>query len=167
MTKLKLYTASTLDRAQFWRDLALDWPEIEFCASWFRQDFFAESEPGACRKGWLRDMRDVSQCDVLMVYGAHGKTLRGALVEAGVALALGKPVIVMGDHESYGTWQFHPGVVRLGSFVQAREWLKGYAYRLHTWDEDAPYLRVETVTGHIDLNALGSRLDFDFPARSA
>lgn len=148
MTKLKLYTASTLDHAGHWRALARNWPEIEFCASWIRQDFFSEADPEACRKAWLRDMHDISQCDVLMVYGQWGEILRGALVESGVALALGKPVVVMDEHESYGTWQFHPGVIRLCSFVQARDWLRGYAYRLRTWDEDAPIARGSRPSGY-------------------
>lgn len=46
--------------------------------------------------------------------------LRGGLVEAGMALAMQKTVIVIGKDDDYGTWQYHPNVYRCETFDDAR-----------------------------------------------
>src|SRR5262245_26390285 len=111
---LKVYTASCLHHRAMWRELAEQWtPDVEFCAGWIRleDDVFAmnENDPKALLEHWLRDSREIAQCDVVMVNAAVSDKLRGALVEAGMGLAHGKPVLVIGTHPDYGTWQHHPG----------------------------------------------------------
>ncbi|MFA9261732.1 MAG: hypothetical protein ACEQSB_00005, partial [Undibacterium sp.] len=65
------------------------------------------------------DHEDVSTADCVIVYAEKGEHLRGALVEAGIALALKVPVMVIGDHPDYGTWQYHPGVIRYATIEDA------------------------------------------------
>lgn len=72
------------------------------------------------KSAWLLNIEDVERADVVMVYGERDDRLRGALVEAGVALANGKHVIVVGDHEDYGTWQHHSLVHRAPDLDAAR-----------------------------------------------
>lgn len=70
---------------------------------------------------WLVDENDVRKCDILVVFGKTEDQLRGALVEVGMAIALGKLVIAVGDCKSYGSWQYHPQVIRVDNFSQARQ----------------------------------------------
>lgn len=57
---------------------------------------------------------------MVLVYAEEGEHLRGALVEAGMAIALGKTVLVIGDHPDFGTWQHHPKVIHAADLDQAR-----------------------------------------------
>ena len=61
---------------------------------------------------WRRNMMDVANCDMVLLYAEEGDKLRGALVEAGAAFMATKPVIVVGDHQDYGTWKYYPGVLQ-------------------------------------------------------
>ena len=46
------------------------------------------------------------------------------VTEAGMAIANGAEVIVVGDNPAFSTWQFHPSVSRAKSLSEAREILK-------------------------------------------
>lgn len=56
----------------------------------------------------------------MLVYAEEGEHLRGALVEAGMAIALGKIVLVIGSHPDFGTWQHHPNVMHAADLDHAR-----------------------------------------------
>lgn len=131
MARLKVYTASKLKEGPRWRQLAAAWQEIDIVARW---PFLHVSEDGApawpedCAAHgatfWKHDHEDVMRADVVLLYGAKEDVLRGALVEAGMAIALGKPVIVVGENAGYGTWQYHALVHRVAHFEAARSVLK-------------------------------------------
>jgi hypothetical protein len=55
-----------------------------------------------------------------VVFAEGDDHLRGALIEAGVAIALHKTVIVVGQHPDYGTWQWHSSVRRVRDFEELR-----------------------------------------------
>lgn len=114
----KVYIASKFHHGAKWLQLREEsfqgqspWFGIQFTSRWFKQYYDrVPDEPQYCKIGWIHDLEDVEDCDVLIIYGEPGEHLRGALVEAGAALAFGKHVIAVGGHEDYGTWQYHPMV---------------------------------------------------------
>lgn len=108
---LRVYTASKLKHAAMWRELCKTTPHVYFHARWLKHVAMGTpDEPEHAGAFWLQDEQDVRDADVVLVYAEPGEHLRGALVEAGIAIACGIPVIVIGDHNDYGTWQYHPGV---------------------------------------------------------
>jgi nucleoside 2-deoxyribosyltransferase len=110
---LRVYFASKLKHAAKWRDLCEENHHFIAHARWLKHNKIATPDsPRYAREFWLQDEQDVRDADVVVVYGEEGEHLRGALVEAGIALALGIPVYVVGDHPDYGTWQYHPGVAK-------------------------------------------------------
>ena len=128
---IKVYTASKLTEGPLWRQLRNDWPEIEIVARWPFLHVSDTGEPGwpsDCPAHgsifWRHDHDDVVACDVVLVYGQGDNALKGALVEAGMGIALGKTVIVVGSHPSYSTWQFHPAVKRVATLSDARSLLR-------------------------------------------
>ncbi len=127
---LRVYTASKITTADFWRKLHADWPHVYFHARWLKHNAIGTtpSRENAV-KFWVEDEEDIKKADVLMIWGKPGEHLRGALVEAGIAIASGIPVIVVGDHPDYGTWQWHPGVTHVDDFEQARILLKDWSER--------------------------------------
>jgi nucleoside 2-deoxyribosyltransferase len=119
---IKVYTASKLTEAQRWRDLREAWPEVDFVARWpfMHVGNVPDDSPSCAKVFWQHDLADVAAADVVLVYGAPEHHLRGALVETGMAIALGKWVIVVGEHEDYGTWRWHPLVYSAEDLASAR-----------------------------------------------
>lgn len=117
--KTRLYTASKLQHAPMWQKLRTDNSHIEFTSRWIDM---VSQEAAAKQKDfmrfWLGDHEDVRRSDFVAVYATGDDHLRGALVEAGMGLALGKKIIVIGEHDDYGTWQHHPGVWRVASIEE-------------------------------------------------
>lgn len=124
MTRIKVYTASKLAQADRWKRLVDEWPEVHFVARWPGYVGVVPDEPDQAEVFWQHDIEDVTSADAVLVYAEAGEHLRGALVEAGAAIALGKPVIVVGTHADYGTWQYHPLVHRVADLDGARELLQ-------------------------------------------
>lgn len=122
MTKLRIYTASKLKEATRWHQLQVTWTEFDFVARWpWEHCGNIPDTPDFANWFWTQDMEDVARCDVVLVYaGAAEDHLRGALVEAGMGLALRKTILVVSEHADYGTWQYHPQVRRVKDFEQAR-----------------------------------------------
>lgn len=128
---IKVYTASNLSNGPLWRKLRNDWPEIEIVARWpflHVTDNGAPGWPSDCAAHgsvfWQHDHDDVAASDVVLVYGHEDKALRGSLVEAGMGIAMGKIIIVVGTHHSYSTWQYHPAVKRVPDLEAARSLLR-------------------------------------------
>lgn len=106
----RVYIASKMHHAEQWRELYKR-ADIHLVSRWPFLEPFVEPEAANAQFFWQDDMADVRACHVLFVYALEGEHLRGALVEAGAALALGKLVIVIGaPHPDYGTWMHHPNV---------------------------------------------------------
>lgn len=122
---IKVYIAGKLDYAEQFRNYRRDWKPngIDLHARWFDQAIIEQSGPVTPEDMhifWLVDEEDVKQADALILYGRPEDKLRGALVEAGIAIAMGKLVIVVGESPDYGTWQYHPMVTRAASFEHAK-----------------------------------------------
>lgn len=130
--QIRVYTASKLDYAERWKKLRVEWKEVHFTARW---PFFVGQIPDDgyhAKQFWQDDHEDVKRADVVLVYAEKSEEkLRGALVEAGMGIAGGKKVIVVGDHPDYSTWQFHPLVTRCRSLEQARVHLKTWSKELY------------------------------------
>lgn len=114
---IKVYTASKLRHAEMWRTLHMD--GVEFTARWPRLHVgTVPDDPRYAKIFWVHDEEDVRASDVVLVYAELKDKLRGALVEAGMAIALGKDVIVVGEHDDFGTWQYHPLVHKARNMKQ-------------------------------------------------
>lgn len=108
---LRIYVASKLIHAARWRALCDTTPHVQFHARWLKHNKIGtEDSSKNATEFWREDEKDIQDADLVIVYGELGEHLRGALVEAGMAIAYGVPVFVIGSHPDYGTWQFHPGV---------------------------------------------------------
>ncbi len=124
---IKVYIASKLSNAEQFRAYRTTWTKdgINLHARWFDQAMLEHSEhslsPHDFHIFWLVDEEDVKVADAVIVCGYSTDKLRGALIEAGIAIAMGKLVIVIGDHPDYGTWQHHPVVVRANTFEEAKQ----------------------------------------------
>lgn len=110
---IRVYTASKLRHGAMWRKLDEETPGITCYSRWLKHNRIVTPDtPENAREFWLQDTQDVRDADVVFVYAEPDDHLRGALVEAGIAIAMGVPVIVIGDHPDYGTWQYHPLVIK-------------------------------------------------------
>lgn len=104
-----IYIASITKHAEKWLELAKSHGDLFIlgCA-WPRHVVrLKHHEPDLKQMGgfWKDNFKDLCDCNFLIVYAAPGDILRGALVEAGYAFRCNIPVFVVGEHESYGTWQ--------------------------------------------------------------
>lgn len=118
---VKVYFASKTCHAPKWIGLRAAWQDrIHFVARWpYMVGVVPATDPVAAQNFWQDDMLDVSTADVVIVYVEPGEHLRGALVEAGMALAYDNWVIVVGNSPDYGTWQYHPKVRQADTIDQA------------------------------------------------
>ena len=108
---IRIYGASKLDKVPLWTRLRLEWEAVHFVMRWpWEHVGVIEDTPQEARKFWVEDLEDVMKAQLVMVYGEPQDKLRGALVEAGMAIATGRKVLVVGEHPDYGTWQYHPSV---------------------------------------------------------
>lgn len=124
---LRIYTASKLSAAPVWQALHAEWPEAFCHARWLKHTALKTPDtPDRARRFWVEDEEDVRNADFVVLYGREGEHLRGALVEAGMGIAYGKPVVVVGQHPDYGTWQHHPSVIRAKTFDGLQHLLRAY-----------------------------------------
>lgn len=122
---IRIYFASKLHHADKWRALCASTPDIQAHARWLKHIAVGTPDrPEDAPDFWLQDEQDVKDADAVIVYAEGDDQLRGALVEAGMAIAYGVVVVVVGDHPFYGTWQYHPGVVRVPDLDAALEYLR-------------------------------------------
>ncbi len=122
---IRVYTASKITTAPMWRELSRKWPHVMFHARWLKHNEIGTPDlKEYAGRFWSEDEQDVKCADAVLVYAAEGEHLRGALVEAGMAIAFKIPVIVVGEHPDYGTWQHHPCVERVKDIAEAGEMLK-------------------------------------------
>lgn len=113
MRQIRVYTASKLCHAELWKKLRVLFPEVYFTARWPYLVGQIEDQPAQAEQFWQDDLADIARSDVVLVYTAgREEHLRGALVEAGMGIALGKIIMVIGDHPDYGTWQYHSSVYK-------------------------------------------------------
>lgn len=130
LPRISIYTASKLHHAPLWTRLADEWPEVHFTARWPKLHVdpagvprWPDDSPAHGAIFWQHDMEDVCAAQAVLCYAEPGEILRGALVEAGMALGLGRFVITVGENESFGTWQYHRNVLRVKDLSSARNLL--------------------------------------------
>lgn len=126
--RAKVYTASKLHHAPQWRALAMQYSSTVLITSrWISMPPFdkaEETDHELARAGWIIDEDDIRESDYVLCFSAEGEVLRGALVEAGMGIALGKKIICCGASPSFGTWQYHPKVIaRVADLGKAMEFL--------------------------------------------
>lgn len=117
------YVASKMKHASMWRELYGQHQNVHMVSRWPFLEPFIDATPENGVKFWDTDIADIRDADVLVVYAEEGEHLRGALVEVGVALALGKRVITVGDHTDYGTWQYHELVANVPTLADVFHFL--------------------------------------------
>jgi len=129
--KYSVYGASKIAHADLWKRLRLEWPEIHFTARWPTLHVgTVPDEPAFASVFWEHDLADIRSADAVLVYAEPEDKLRGALVEAGMALALRQRVVVVGEHPDFGTWQYHPLVSRVPDLDSARILFKALMMKL-------------------------------------
>jgi len=107
----RVYFASKLSEAPVWRDICAKSHEIIAHARWLKHNKLGTPDtPDKAVRFWIEDEEDIVSADAVVVYAKEGQHLRGALIEAGIAIAIRKPLYVVGDHPDYGTWRWHPAV---------------------------------------------------------
>lgn len=101
---MKVYTASKSRHGPHWLSLRV-WGKplgIHVNATWID-----EHEVGATvdfADLWRRCTAEPAEADVLLLYREPGELLKDALVELGVAVGLGKRVLLVGDFDGVGSW---------------------------------------------------------------
>ena len=130
----KVYTASKLSHAEMWKALHDDsaWNHVTWTARW---PFMAHLESGSeyppsyfdFQHFWNIDITDVTRSDFVLLWGEETSEtpLRGALVEAGAAIASGKTVLAINLSLRH-TWSHHRLVARLDTLEEARQLLLRY-----------------------------------------
>lgn len=119
----KIYIASKMQHAPRWRQ-EYERADVHIVSRWPFLEPFIDCGESNCRKFWQDDFADIQSADAVVVYVEEGEKLRGALVEAGIAIGLGKLVVVIGEHPDFGTWSFHPSVKRAADFDLAIKLVK-------------------------------------------
>lgn len=101
-----IYTASKTAHAHKWRELRdAGWPVI---STWI--DEAGVGETASFEDLWTRCIGEAASADAVLLYREPGEVLKGAFIEAGAALASGKPVHVVGCAEF--SFVSHPLVVQ-------------------------------------------------------
>jgi nucleoside 2-deoxyribosyltransferase len=126
---LRVYTGAKIEDWEYLQRVFAKLPYAYAHARWLKHIELGTTEsPENAQIFWQEDLEDIQSADIVVIYGGHNdKPLRGALVEAGAAIAFGKTVIACGDHSSFGTWQYHPLVLRMRSMAHVLDALEELA----------------------------------------
>ena len=117
---LNIYPASMLRHAPKWQTLRHEWKSFaRFVATWPDQvtrgsePADVSPDPAIMRLAWVTNCEEIKSCDFLLIYAEEGDNLRGAFIEAGVAMATFKTIILCGPEGPWwGSWKFHPCCIR-------------------------------------------------------
>ena len=114
----KIYVASRAsipERAEMWRNLRIEGSNI--VSSWI--DESGEGQTKSFSELWLRIENEIRSCDRLVLYIEKDDfPLKGALIEVGMAISLGKPILIINKDvilekrtfRPLGSWVEHPAV---------------------------------------------------------
>lgn len=89
---MKIYTASKVKHFEKWIDLRKNGYAI--VSTWI--DEAGEGQSVDYTELSERCIKEIRDCDFLLLYCEEGEILKGALIEAGIALAFGKEVRCIG-----------------------------------------------------------------------
>lgn len=122
---MKIYVASRAsipERSQMWREMrASGYPIV---STWI--DEAGPGQTSDMSALWSRIENEIRSCSGLILYVERGDLpLKGAFVECGMAIAMGRPVaVVCREPEAYlGSWLKHPCVTVFGTIEAAYEWI--------------------------------------------
>jgi hypothetical protein len=108
-----IYVASRTARAAMWRDLRAQGNMI--ISTWI--DEACPGQTANLREFWRRVKQEILDSDFLVLYAEPGDfPLKGALVEVGIAIGAGVPVVIClpgvvleeGTFRPLGSWVNHP-----------------------------------------------------------
>ncbi len=123
-----VYFASKLVHAPLWRDYKIaNLGHFDVVSTWhddldvIRKD---NDDEAACLLGWKQNIVDVGRATHLVAMGAREDRLNGTLVEIGMAMRRGIPILLTGSYP-WGTWRFLHGVMQFPDIVAVLEHLKG------------------------------------------
>lgn len=103
---MKIYVASKTRHAKYWRELRDS--GVNIVSTWID-----EVGPGETKNPTelvQRCISEVKECDCVMLYIAEGDEPKGAFIEAGAALAFGKPIKLVAPRYRIGIFQHHPSI---------------------------------------------------------
>lgn len=115
---MNIYVASKVKHAAMWKAVRqyLLPKNHAITSTWI--DEAGEGETASYTELATRCISEIAASDVLILYCEPGELLKGALIEVGAALALGKKVAVVGDCESlsrvfksHGLWSEHESIL--------------------------------------------------------
>lgn len=103
---LGVYIASKSEHGPAWQTWRTPLAEmgVEIISTWIDESCPGETPDMADL--WVRCVREVASCDLLIAVHFEDEVWKGAFVEIGVALAAGRPVYVVGAPP--GSWVEHP-----------------------------------------------------------
>ena len=90
----------------------------EITCDWTDHEYPGEGQQHLLAGYAMADIKGVRDCDVLIALFQEPRHYRGTLVEIGGALALGKPVWVLGPEERSCIFMEHPLVVTMANEVE-------------------------------------------------
>lgn len=124
-----IYVASRTKHAKMWKSLRhVGWP---IRASWI--DEAGESQTGEFWELWERIRSEIQQCSAMILFAEPDDfPLKGALVEAGMAIGFGKMVCVVlprvkleeRSDRPIGSWIRHHSVKLCDSLEDAFDWIQ-------------------------------------------
>lgn len=108
-----IYVASKVQHAEKW--LALRAKGANIVSTWI--DEAGDGQSADYEELAARCLSEISSSDVVLLYCEGDEILKGALIEAGAALALGKPIHCVGSCPSlsrvfnkHSLWHFHQNI---------------------------------------------------------
>jgi hypothetical protein len=106
---LTIYVASKSRHHAWWQ--ALRAAGVPIVASWIDASFNrdgSEPTPDGWRQHWEKCIREASAADITLAYCRSDENQNGALLEIGSALAAGRWVYLVSDHD--WSWRHYPRV---------------------------------------------------------
>lgn len=114
---MNIYVASKVHHAPLWIRKRESWRSvgINIVSTWIDQMEVYEEGLSSVQlsASWIENVNDLRRSDIVVVFRVPSDhPLRGSLVEAGMGLALNKPIIICSSdirrETDFGTWQTHP-----------------------------------------------------------
>lgn len=120
-THIRVFPISKLrhaDLVMHWRE---EYPDIHFTARWpITASLGSEAQRPVYQ--WMNEAEiELLNSDCVLVYAEKGEILKTGLVQVGIAFSRRIPMFVIGEHDSYATWQFYGGdlVYRVPNIIKA------------------------------------------------
>lgn len=126
MNKIKVYGAGKTQESAQWLTLMKETSDIEWTNSWPSLHGKIADIADNARIFWQLDEIEIRYADAVLLHVFDGKqySLRGALIECGIAIALNKPVFITEAHPDHGTWYCHPSVENCANLQTALHMLR-------------------------------------------